>query len=410
MQKIIAIGIFFVRCVSLYAQSGCTDPQASNFDINALTNDGSCVYPATSASTPVVTNLDPVMEEASALAFFSGLVWTLNDSGGDPVLFGFDTLTGNITREWHVRNFGNTDWEAMTSSASFVYIGDFGNNNGTRTDLKILRLSLDSLDQQPYDTTSAEVISFTYPDQQDFTGNSGSHNYDCEAMLYFGDSLHLFSKHRSNGFTKHYVLPALPGSYQAILRDSVWVGGQVTDAAVSQDSIIVLCGYEPPFYAPFIFILRDFKDHAFFSGHKRRINLGTVLNNGQQEGIVFTHSSRGFIASEKVSAIGLAARIYRFDITGYISEPFLTAGSLEEVAQVYPNPFTQSVQISIPDYTQKINIRLSDTSGKTILKETLSLQGNGYVFSPKNLKEGLYILQVEAGNKKYYTRLLKERE
>jgi hypothetical protein len=73
-------------------------------------------------------------------------------------------------------------------------------------------------------------------------------NFNCEAMIYFQDSLHIFSKNsfKGNFYTKHYVLSAKPGGeYVAELRDSIRLKNRVvTGAAISQDGkTFVLTGY-----------------------------------------------------------------------------------------------------------------------------------------------------------------------
>ena len=63
-------------------------------------------------------------------------------------------------------------------------------------------------------------------------------NFDCEAFIWYKDTLHLFTKSRFAGrhFTKHYTIPAVPGIWQAELRDSLYLPNRVVSgAAISAD-------------------------------------------------------------------------------------------------------------------------------------------------------------------------------
>ncbi len=88
---------------------------------------------------------------------------THNDSGGEPKLYEVDTLTGNVTREVLIQNATNKDWEDICHDETYIYIGDFGNNNNYRTDLKIYRITIE--DYLNRDTVEADVIAFNYQDQ-----------------------------------------------------------------------------------------------------------------------------------------------------------------------------------------------------------------------------------------------------
>ena len=89
----------------------------------------------------LVTGLNDTLNGTSGLILLNGKIITHNDSGILPNLYEIDSLTGLISRTIHVSNAQNVDWEDITADDNYIYIGDFGNNNGTRTDLKIYRIS-----------------------------------------------------------------------------------------------------------------------------------------------------------------------------------------------------------------------------------------------------------------------------
>ena len=116
--------------------------------------------------------------ETSGLIFLNDKLITHNDSGNEPALFELDTVSGEITRKVIVRNATNVDWEDICFDDAYIYIGDIGNNSGSRTDLKIYRVSIDNYFETANDTVSADTIHFNYGGQFDFTPGSNQTNYE----------------------------------------------------------------------------------------------------------------------------------------------------------------------------------------------------------------------------------------
>jgi len=82
---------------------------------------------------------EPSNREASGLAAShrtSGLVWTHNDSGGVPVLFGLDAATGALRGRVRIAGVTNTDWEDVDSftldGRHWLLIADTGDNHARR--------------------------------------------------------------------------------------------------------------------------------------------------------------------------------------------------------------------------------------------------------------------------------------
>ncbi len=316
---------------------GCTDPQALNYDSQATLNDGSCIYASANLTANLIGDLPGELPEASGVYFYNNALWSHNDSGSEAKLFVFDPFTANIEKEVFIGD-SQVDWEELTYSDAYFYIGDFGNNSGDRTDLKIIRFSESELSPDFYDTiVQRDTIFFSYPDQSDFTPST-THDFDCEAFFVRDNSCHLFSKNRSSSFLRHYSFPALPGTYVANLVDSVELSGQVTAAAMDQNGVIILIGYTPPLYASFALLLWDYEASNYFSGNKRILNMGNVLVMGQQEGVCFDAPGHGYIVSEAVSALGQAARYFEFDVNPFVaSNAGLSAQETKDFIP-FPNP------------------------------------------------------------------------
>lgn len=195
------------------------------------------------AATPIqICNLPAKLNESSALhVTAAGICWSLNDSGGDPVLYAFDT-TGTLVDTIIVSGASNRDWEslAVDKAGGRVFIGDFGNNSQGRQDLTIYWAAWD----EDRITSPVSKMTFSYPDQVVFPAKD---NFDCEGFFYWQDSLYLFSKNRTTGaagYAKLYRLPIDTGFQEAVLVDSILLGAPVTGADIRDDgSQIALISY-----------------------------------------------------------------------------------------------------------------------------------------------------------------------
>ncbi|MBV6440225.1 MAG: hypothetical protein EPGJADBJ_01888 [Saprospiraceae bacterium] len=249
------------------------------------------------------TALPAVLKEVSGMVRTpSGDLWLLNDSKNPPELFRFDPLSNRLleTRRLPV---ANRDWEDLAADdRGNLYIGDVGNNRNARRDLRIYRYN-------PA-TQALDSILFHYPDQMAFApADERDWNFNCEAMVFFRDSLHLFSKNsfKGNFYTKHYVLPAQPGKYVAELRDSICLKNRVvTGAALSRDGkTLALTGYIIgknlgllPYTKASVFYFTGFSGSNFLAGHQERKRLPKFLIARQYESVTQWEGDCWVVANE----------------------------------------------------------------------------------------------------------------
>lgn len=293
----------------------------------------SVVYKTAHYKPRFIANLQGKIKETSGLLFSDGLLWTMNDSGNLPEIYSIDSTNGRILRTVVICNVVNTDWESITQDDSNVFIGDFGNNAGSRTDLRILKITKTDLLNPLNDTVEAGIINFYYPDQTNFSSAINKNNFDCEAFFIQNDSLHLFSKNWLDLQTKHYVLSASPGNYVARFAGSFNTDGLITDASINEEGNIVLLGYKNTKgrrYACFAWLLSGYKGSEYFSGIKRRLELGSALHLGQTEGIVLRNDNTGWLSSESIldGRLLRPAKIFRFDFRNFYGSD-KTSGSGE---------------------------------------------------------------------------------
>ena len=329
MKRSYLLTAFFIMLFStrlVYGQiSGCTDPQSVNYNPAATINDGSCTYSATSLSLTDKASLSaPLLNESSGLTFLDGKMWSFSDSGNPNDIYRVDSSSGAILQTVDISNATNVDWEDMTSNDNYLFIGDFGNNNGTRQDLKIYRINKTSLTSTATAVT-ASVINFSYSDQTSFPSLPTNNNFDCEAMIFLNDSIHLFSKNWVDKQTKHYVLPNIPGTHVAQYRETYNTGFLVTSASVQKYGVIALIGYLRTGTFPVsMSMIYDYKNHLLFNGNKRKFDLSTQLVYGQVEGIEFSNTSTAFVTNELyTNGSTIPAKLRTVNIGAYLPASYL---------------------------------------------------------------------------------------
>lgn len=114
-----------------------------------------------------------------------GSYWTHNDAGNGPLIYAFDTQ-GRSRGAWRVTGATAEDWEDLSAGpgpkpdTNYLYIGDTGDNDGTRAEIVIYRIPEPVIPNddavstaEPQETEPAEAIRLRYPD--------GRH--DSEALL-----------------------------------------------------------------------------------------------------------------------------------------------------------------------------------------------------------------------------------
>ena len=242
------------------------------------------------------------LKECSGLIHGEGSLWTHNDSK-DNTLYRIDPASGKITDRILLQGVVNTDWEDMAQDRDYIYIGDIGNNSGSRKDLHFLRINKASLRKGAPEIKASEIdtISFNYADQLDFTPRSHATDFDCEAMIVHHGQIFLFTKEWISAGTSVYSLPCVPGQHIARKVSSYPIEGLITGADLSADgNTLILCGYSS-LIQPFLYVLRDpfgkgFENGDLFGGSRERLPL--ALPYHQVEGVAIKSAEEIFISNE----------------------------------------------------------------------------------------------------------------
>jgi hypothetical protein len=245
-----------------------------------------------------IPQMDPALSENSGLIFYDNLLWTFNDSGGENKIYGFD-FSGNIKKEIELTDAFNVDWEEIAQDEKHIFIGDFGNNNGTRKNLKIYRISKKDINQNPKQEIDWEVIQFDYANQENFGYPPLTTPFDCEAMAQLNDTLFLFSKDWEKLSTKVYKIPRNAGYFKLNPIDSFDVKGLITGADISPDKKkLALIGYNN--FKPLLWIFSEISADNIFGGSKQYFEFDS-LQYAQTEGICFLGNDTLLVSCEQTS-------------------------------------------------------------------------------------------------------------
>ncbi|MBK1897248.1 hypothetical protein [Chryseobacterium paridis] len=237
--------------------------------------------------------LEDQIQETSGLNFFNGKLYTFNDSGNSPELFEIDKKSGNVVNVFKIKA-KNKDWEALTNDGNNFYIGDFGNNTGTRKDLEIYKVpfSNDSLRNDLIKT-----ISFYYPEQKEFISKNTNNDFDAEAMIYLNGKLHIFTKEWASKATSHYTIdPEIFKQQKAEKVETFKTDFVVTDASYF-DKKLYLVGYTKKTEV-FLDVFNETEPGIFFKERSKHYYLGSSTSIGQIEGIAVDDKGL-YISGEK---------------------------------------------------------------------------------------------------------------
>jgi len=253
-------------------------------------------------------------EETSGLFFWDGDLFTFNDSGGKSMLYVLDTMGGEIKKRIPVSYAINRDWEAATIDNGKLFIGDFGNNSSQRKDLTIYIANLNKLDEK---VTVVDSIRFSYPDQTNFEKQKRNHDFDCEAMVVFNDTVYLYSKGWLDGITKIRTIPAVPGEYTAKEINRFEAGGLITDATYdAEKKMLVLIGYniETPVMQPFLWLFNTSHPGRIKASRGTKIILEPAYS--QIEGVSFFPQGRLVVTAEGLNNkwIDIAPALFKISL------------------------------------------------------------------------------------------------
>jgi hypothetical protein len=191
LRTIVAMSARMLRAIAVLAAAAISPPYQ---ELTAQNADTMQCRP-TGATVKVAELSESSGVAASRVS--PGTVWALNDSG-EPVLYALNA-NGTVTGRVRVMGARVEDWEAIAvgpcASGSCLYIGDIGDNNGSRKQITVYRTSEPAATGES--TVHVEGFYATYPDGPQ----------DAESLLIAPDgSLYIVTK----GETRSVALYRFP--------------------------------------------------------------------------------------------------------------------------------------------------------------------------------------------------------
>ena len=399
MKRILLLLILFIANTAIKAQTGCTDTYASNYNINAIVNDGSCIYNNASATINTSIILNQNVLETSGLIEWNNYLYTHNDDT-DTTIYKLNKISGAIVQSLPLNTIQNIDWEEISQDENYIYIGDFGNNaTGNRTNLKIYKIRKSTIETVP----EIETINFNYSNQTDFTAqNANNTDFDCEAFVVTANEILLFTKQWVSGNTTIYSLTKTSGTHTANYLTTINVTGLITGATLKEDSrLISLCGYDSTLQ-PFIFLIYDYIGTNFTVANKRKIAI--PLPYHQIEAIATNNGLDYNLTNESLIQLpifNIPQKLHQLSLATYLSN-YLNSISLNTIqltndnAILYPNPSENEINFSKFDVSND-NYQITDFNGKIV--------GTGKIYNNKistvDLEKGIYLLKIINSKKVY---------
>ena len=330
-----------------------------------------------------IVHLQTPMEESSGLVVLNNRIITFGDSGNPPALYEIDTLSGTASRTVFVGNATNVDWEDICKDNTHIYIGDFGNNQGTRQDLKIYKITIADYLNTTTDTVFADTISFSYADQSSFNPAPFQTNYDAEGLISFGDSLYVFTKQWSKPGTTIYSLPKTPGSYSSHKIDSITTINFVTAADFNPVSGFLALVSHTNNYATLLIDYGWYPSKA--DGPTRTGYFLQVKQSLQVEGLAIKNFRNMYFSSETgLLGDGILSRI-RTPIIGLEEYP-------KSSISLYPNPSSGIIHLECKETIAHVSV--VDVLGMEIMRiseppfGTVRINHSGHYLFRIHLKNG----------------------
>lgn len=327
------------------------------------------------------------MPEISGSFILNDQWWALNDGGNASVIYRLDTSSGKPSDSTTFVNVFNIDWEELADNGNQVFIGDFGNNNGTRKDLRVFRFPAHSLG---LDSVKCDTINFFYPAQSNFNSNPLT-IYDCEAMIALQDSLILFSKSISDAVCRVYSIPNIPGNHPARLIDTLQLNFWITGACIQNENLALIgYGYNGQ--------LTPQMWYGTWTNNRINRNQVQLLKfnyNGplQIESCMFGTIPKFYLTAENSNGFIASLMEYRLP-----EKPLRSESQIKSIG-LYPNPAKGRLYLQSGPEWQGARVYIYDTTGKLMKEDKLRSSNTGINISA--LAPGHYNCMVKLEGKTF---------
>ncbi len=355
---------------------------------------------AQNISLQIACQLPSYLNEASGIELSpDGTFWTHNDSGNEAKIYQIDDQC-NVIRTVNLLGVSNNDWEDLALSDSLIlYVGDFGNNLNTRTNLAVYFFpTIDLPLGESFVTPS--IIHFNHTEQNAFPPNAEAMHFDTEAMILRRDSLFLFSKDRSTpftGITYEYAIPAIAGTYTISRLDSFLVSIQAGSAVTSADFLSDINRLFLLTTSEVLEFKTDQGNHLLDNLYSRH----SFEFLSQKEGISLLDSCNMFVCDELNTIIGNGGNIYSsFNCTILSQDQIDNSGFI--VSQAETNDLLTIQSNGFATSNSQIQVSLYTLEGKKVLDAQGHIPFNIPV---ENQIPGLYLVNIQCNSQVFSTKI-----
>lgn len=265
--------------------------------------------------------LPDTLREISALEFdkrstkTQPLFWGLNDSQNKNEIYLFDGNNGKIVQTLILEGADNFDWEEITQDENYLFVGEFGNNLGSRQNLSVFMIDKKQIDpKKEIQKVNYSTLSFYYPEQTSYQIKNRANDFDLEAFFAYKGKLHLFTKEWKSLQTTHYTIdPTITTKQAAKKIETFPTNYLVTAAFISEQQEtagIYLLGYTKEGIAFLNWFSIPENSERFFSTDKIiNIPLGFVADWGQLEGVSVNPQRKEIcVSGEEIDYRGMNAK------------------------------------------------------------------------------------------------------
>jgi hypothetical protein len=177
------------------------------------------------------------------------------------------------------------------------------------------------------------------------------------------------------------------------------VDGLITGATYLEEyRLVALSGYSVSLQ-PFIFLLYDFRETAFFGGNKRKISVGLLFH--QVEGIASDNGLKFYLSNEKFyqpPVFNVTQKMHNLDMStylGYYLQHLNTGISIEETDQpgiLYPNLTSDLVHLVVGQ--DMVGNRYGIFNSAGVMVDRGKIRSQHTTISMKNLTPGWYWISL----------------
>jgi hypothetical protein len=356
---------------------------------------------ALTITATVVASMPSSLPESSGLDYTgNGTFWSHNDGYGDEQIYKISS-SGSITKTIAINNAVNYDWEDVAHDAGrdYMFLGDFGNNACSRTNLHIYRITHPK--NVSGTSVNAEVINFSYPDQVQFP--SQWMNFDAEGFFHYNGLLYVFTKPDGNavGYTKMYTVPDEPGTYVATLVDSFYTNDRITSADINADATAAIIST-----GSHIHIFTGWSGGNIFSGTHTQVNISGTWT--QKEALAFKDINHVYMTDEDN---GSGNNLYVIDLSAWITDMSTSVGSIasgsDNKITAFPNPANNLVSFRVSGTgLSAASIQLFDIAGNK-LRDAMMSETTGFMsIETADLPSGVYFYRLFDNDKAVLTQRL----